>query len=97
MEANGAAARSGLVLVGDQLVAVAGTSVLGLPIGDVMEQLGRAEGSEVALTFFRDTREQLQSVVLAGSSGPATSTITLRQPGQRDREIVVPYSCMART
>ena len=55
---NGAAARSGLVLVGDQLVAVAGQSILGLPIGEVMERLREHEGTEVPLTFFRGTREQ---------------------------------------
>ena len=97
LEENGAAARSGLVMVGDQLVAVAGQSVLGLPIGEVMDRLGAYEGPEIALTFFRDTREQLQSVVMAGgANGPATARVTVRQPGKPEQAFDVPYGANLR-
>jgi len=96
LEENGAAAQSGLVLLGDQLVAVAGQSVLGLPIGEVMERLGAVEGATVPLTFFRDSREQLQSIVLAGGDGPVTSTIKVREPGKPDQEFEVPYGANLR-
>ena len=42
MAPDGSAQRSSMIAIGDQLVAVAGQSVLGLPIGDVMERLGAA-------------------------------------------------------
>ena len=96
LEENGAAARSGLIALNDQLVAVAGQSVLGLPIGEVMERIGQAEGTDIFFTFFRDTREELQGIVLQGTSGPATATITVRQPGKPDQEIAVPYGANLR-
>jgi ferredoxin len=97
LEDDGAAARSGLVRIGDQLVAMNGQSVLGLPIGEVMERLGSVDGADVALTFFRDTREQLQSVVLAGGdAGPATATVTVRQPDKPEQVFEVPYGANLR-
>ena len=95
---NGAAERDGRIRVGDQLVAISGGSVIGLTIGDAMERLGTAEGgAEVALTFFRGERAQLQSIVGFDTSGvPATVTITLQQKGQPDRELVVPYGANLR-
>jgi len=93
---DGSAARTGEVLVGDQLVAVAGSSILGLPIGEVMERLAAAEGAEVALTFFRGEREQLKSIVVANDAGPATATITVQEPGEADVELVVPYGANLR-
>ena len=41
---DGSADRTGEILLGDQLVAIAGASVLGLPIGEVMEKLANVEG-----------------------------------------------------
>jgi ferredoxin len=94
--ADGSAARTGLVNVGDQLVAVAGDSVIGMPIGDVMDQLAAVEGSQVELTFFRDTRETLQSIMQVGGSLPTTSTITVKQPGKADVQLQVPYGANLR-
>jgi len=93
---DGSAARTGEVLVGDQLVAIAGISVLGLPIGEVMEQLAAVEGVDVALTFFRGEREQLQDIVGARDGGPATVTITVQEPGKPDQALVVPYGANLR-
>jgi len=95
---NGAAARTGLVLIGDQLVAIAGESVLGLTIGEAMEKLGAAEGgAEIPLTFFRGSRDQLQKIVGADSAGtPSVVTITLQVPGQPDQRIEVPYGANLR-
>lgn len=95
---NGAADRSGLILIGDQLAAIAGQSVLGLGIGECMERLGTAEGgTDVALTFFRGTREQLQSIVGADNTGAsATVTITVMEPGKPDVAIKAPYGANLR-
>ena len=95
---NGAAARTGLIKLGDQLVAVGGESILGLGIGEAMERLGTAEGgTEVALTFFRGSREQLKSIVGADASGaPESVTITLQRPGLPDDQIRVPYGANLR-
>lgn len=94
---NGAAQRGGLVLLGDQLVAIAGQSVLGLPIGDVMDKLAEAEGPEVELVFFRGTRETMLSILgMDNSLAPATATITVREPGKPNRELIVPYGANLR-
>jgi len=94
---DGSAARTGEIRIGDQLVAIAGASVLGLPIAQVMEQLAAVTGDQVTLIFFRGEREQLQSIVGAGpDAGPATCTITLKQPGQSDMQLVVPYGANLR-
>jgi len=95
---NGAAARTGLIKLGDQLVAIAGESILGLGIGEAMERLGAAEGgTDVALTFFRGSREQLKSIVGADASGtPESVTITLQRPGLPDDQIRVPYGANLR-
>jgi len=93
---DGSAARTGLVQLGDQLVAVQGNSVLGLPLGEVMERLGRAEGAEIDLVFFRDTREQLQSIVLTDAGDEATAAITVVQPGKPNVRFVVPYGANLR-
>ena len=67
-------------------------------IGEAMERLGTAEGgTEVALTFFRGSREQLKSIVGADASGaPESVTITLQRPGLPDDQIRVPYGANLR-
>jgi ferredoxin len=96
MVPDGSAARSGVVLTGDQLVAVAGDSVLGLPIGDVMERLGAAEGPTVDLIFFRGERTQLQKIVGAGSTASATVSVTVQREGEPDLVLEVPYGANLR-
>ena len=96
MAPDGSGARSGLIQLGDQLVALNGQSVLGLPIGQVMEMMGSAEGAEISMTFFRGSREELRSVVGADAAAPSTATITVREKGQPDRELVVPYGANLR-
>ena len=93
---DGSAARTGEVLLGDQLVAIAGGSVLGLGIGEVMERLAAVDGKQVELTFFRGARDSLQAIVGAASAGPATSTITIKEAGKADIELVVPYGANLR-
>ena len=94
---DGSAARTGEILLGDQLVAIAGVSVLGLPIGEVMDRLAAAEGGpDVALIFFRGEREELQNIVGASDAGPATATVTVTQPGQPDQVFEVPYGANLR-
>ena len=96
MAPDGSAQRSGLIAIGDQLVAVNGVSVLGLPIGDEMERLGTAEGRDIGLTFFKGPREELRSIVGADDAAPSTVTITVRDNGQPDRELIVPYGANLR-
>ena len=93
---DGSAARTGEILIGDQLCAIAGGSVLGLGIGEVMERLAAVEGKEVSLTFFRGERDLLQAIVGADKVGPATATITLKETGKPDRQLVVPYGANLR-
>ena len=93
---NGAAERTGLINLSDQLVAVAGGSVIGLPIGEVMDRLGTAEGETVDLTFFRGEREELQAIMGADGSTSTTITITVERPGTPDVELVVPYGANLR-
>jgi len=93
---NGAAERTGLINLSDQLVAVAGGSVIGLPIGEVMDRLGTAEGETVDLTFFRGEREELQAIMGADGSTSTTVTITVERPGTPDVELVVPYGANLR-
>ena len=95
MVPDGSAARSGEIAIGDQLVAISVSSVLGLPIGQVMEQLAAVEGSEVALTFFRGERDLLQSIV-GFRPEKATATITLLQEGKPAQEFIVPYGANLR-
>ena len=97
MVPEGSAARSGVIDIGDQLVAIAGASVLGLPIGEVMERLAAAEGgTEVSLIFFRGEREELQNIVGASNAGPATATVTVTEPGKPDQVFEVPYGANLR-
>ena len=95
LEANGAAERSGEVLIGDQLVAVGGASTVGAPIGQVMERMAALEGAEVELIFFRGTRALLQEIVVKPTD-QQTVTMTVQQSGQPDQEIVVPYGANLR-
>ena len=44
---DGAAERSGELRIGDQLVAIAGQSVIGLPVSQCMSILAAVEGAEV--------------------------------------------------
>ena len=96
LEPNGAAERDGTVQKGDQLVAVAGSSVLGAPIGQVMEALAALEGSEVDLMFFRGPRAMLREITGADTAEKATVRITVQEPGLADRELVVPYGANLR-
>ena len=96
LEPNGAAERDGSVQKGDQLVAVAGSSVLGAPIGQVMEALAALEGSEVDLMFFRGPRTMLREITGANSVEKATVRIIVQEPGQADQELVVPYGANLR-
>ena len=48
------------------------------------------------LTFFRGARDSLQAIVGAASAGPATSTITIKEAGKADIELVVPYGANLR-
>lgn len=89
MVPSGSAECSGEVLIGDQLVAVAGKNVLGLPMGEVMASLGTAEGAEISLTFFRGERAALQSCFDTPDS-QATATVTLREPGKPEQQFAVP-------
>ena len=48
------------------------------------------------LTFFRGEREQLQSIVGFDQAGPATATVTIKEKGKPDRQLVVPYGANLR-
>jgi len=93
---NGAAERTGEVEVGDQLLAVAGESVVGGAIGDVMDQMAQVEGAEISLLFFRGTREQLKERVNYDSYVPTSVTITLLQSGKPPQCFEVPYGANLR-
>ncbi len=93
---DGSAQRSGVVFIGDQLVAVAGRSVIGLQLGDVMDIVAQVQGSEIALTFFRGDRAELQRIVAAGLDAPATVTVTIQRPGKHDLLFTVPYGANLR-
>ena len=96
LDPDGSAAREGSVLKGDQLVAVAGASVLGAPIGQVMEALAALEGAEVDLMFFRGPRTLLRELTGANTLEKTTVRITVQEPGNADRELVVPYGANLR-
>ena len=81
---------------GDQLVAVAGASVLGLPIGEVMTRLAAAEGATVELTLFRAEAAALQELLQASSDAPATVSVLVQQEGRDDIELTLPYGCNLR-
>ena len=93
---SGSAERTGLVRKGDQLVAVAGASVLGLPIGEVMTRLAAAEGATVELTLFRAEAAALQELLQASSDAPATVSVLVQQEGRDDIELTLPYGCNLR-
>ena len=59
LKEGGIAAEDETVQVGDQLVAVAGEKVSGLPFDDALGKIIDAEGDKVKLVFFRGTAEQL--------------------------------------
>jgi ferredoxin len=96
LDPDGSAAREGSVLKGDQLVAVAGASVLGAPIGQVMEALAALEGAEVDLMFFRGPRTLLRELTGANTLEKTTVRITVEEPGKAARELVVPYGANLR-
>ena len=93
---DGSAERSGELRVGDQLVAISGQSVIGLPVAQVMDVLAAVEGAEVELLFFRGDRETLQRLVDAPTDAPATVRVTLQQQGQPDRTLDIPYGANLR-
>lgn len=88
---DGAAQRSGLLQKGDQLLMIDGATVVGMPIGDIMEKMGAAEGAEIEMLFFRGSREQLQRIAGAAPDQVAAVSITVQQPGQPDELFEVPY------
>lgn len=92
LDPDGSALRTGMVQVGDQLVAVAGESVIGLPIGNVMERLGAADGASVQLIFFRGSREELQQAVgiAIDSDDGSQVSITVQRPGLPDEVLPAP-------
>ena len=96
LDPDGAAAREGSVRVGDQLVAVAGSSVLGAPIGQAMEALGAAEGDEIDLMFFRGPRTQLRQLTGADQVEQVTVRITVQEPGHEDRVLEARYGANLR-
>ncbi|KAL1525187.1 hypothetical protein AB1Y20_020057 [Prymnesium parvum] len=92
---GGSAERSGLVRPGDQLIQVAGESVVGEEIGKVMEMMAAVSGAEIDLLFFRGSREQLRE--LAGASDRAqTVSVTVQRPGKADVKFDVPYGANLR-
>ena len=96
IDPDGSAAREGSVRKGDQLVAVAGASVLGAPIGQVMEALAALEGAEVDFMFFRGERTLLQELTGANKVEKTTVCIRVEEPGKEVRELVVPYGANLR-
>ena len=96
IDPDGSAAREGSVRKGDQLVAVAGASVLGAPIGQVMEALAALEGAEVDFMFFRGERTLLQELTGANKIEKTTVCIRVEEPGKEVRELVVPYGANLR-
>lgn len=93
---GGSADLSGEVRRGDQLVQVAGQSVVGAEMGAVMDQLAAAEGAEIEFLFFRSTREQLIDIAGA-STDTQTVSITVQQSGKPDVQFDVPYGEAMRT
>ena len=61
-----------------------------------MDKLGAVEGAQVELTFFRGSRERLQSLVGFDGTTPDSVTITVQQPGKPDLQLEVPYGANLR-
>jgi ferredoxin len=92
---DGSAARLGLVDIGDQLVAVDGNLIFQLEIGSIMEIIAAVEGSQIQMTFFKGSREELQELVGATvDQGPVY--VTVQQPGKEDVVFEVPYGANLR-
>lgn len=88
---DGAAARSGELQLGDQLLAVGGISVIGAAIGDAMDTMAKIEGSTIDLLFFRGSRDSLQQLAGAATDAVPDVRVTVQQPGKPDVEFMVPY------
>jgi len=80
---GGAAERQAELRIGDQLLSIAGDSVIGQSVAGAMEKIAAADGRELEMLFFRGTRASLQALC-AVEQGPATILLTLERSGKPD-------------
>lgn len=92
---GGAAELSGQIEVGDQIIGVGRTSVVGATIADATELMVNSETDEVVLTLFRGSRPELQQAV-GFDGGPKVVNIRVVQPGQPDFTFSAKAGCNLR-
>lgn len=92
---GGAAELCGEIAIGDQLLGVGSTNLVGAEMSAVTEVMSKAEGESMRLTLFRGGREELQQSV--GYEGlPPTVSIRVVRDGQPDLAFTAPTGCNLR-
>ncbi|KAG8458819.1 hypothetical protein KFE25_005246 [Diacronema lutheri] len=92
---GGAAELNGQIAVGDQLLGVGRTSVVGATVAETTDLIASAGGDEVLLTLFRGSRAELQREV-GFAAGPSTVTIRVVQQGLPDVVFTAKAGCNLR-
>jgi ferredoxin len=92
---GGSAELNGQIEIGDQLLGVGRTSVVGAQIAEATQLMAESESDELLLTLFRGSRLELQQAV--GFEGlPPTVTIRVIQPGQPELTFTAKTGCNLR-
>lgn len=92
---GGAAGLSGQVEVGDQVLGIGRTSVVGATIAEATGVLAASDGAELLLTLFRGSRAELQQAV-GFMGGPSVVNIRVLQAGQPELTFQAKAGCNLR-